>query len=132
MIRRPPRSTRTDTLFPYTTLFRSHLVHEVQNLVVDVRHLIERGATPREWGSEPHHKPRPIRRGFSRWPYRRRRSLFAHCVSTEEPRCALPSRTYPSGSTCRGQSPAKRRSSAAPPDTGRCAGKTFRSVPPTI
>src|SRR3546814_4943442 len=31
MIRRPPRSTRTDTLFPYTTLFRS--VH------VDVEHL---------------------------------------------------------------------------------------------
>src|SRR3546814_3459949 len=27
MIRRPPRSTRTDTLFPYTTLFRS--LHEV-------------------------------------------------------------------------------------------------------
>src|SRR3546814_966098 len=26
MIRRPPRSTRTDTLFPYTTLFRSFLV----------------------------------------------------------------------------------------------------------
>src|SRR3546814_1728845 len=24
MIRQPPRSTRTDTLFPYTTLFRSH------------------------------------------------------------------------------------------------------------
>src|SRR3546814_4001115 len=26
MIRRPPRSTRTDTLFPYTTLFRSDIV----------------------------------------------------------------------------------------------------------
>src|SRR3546814_11588718 len=26
MIRRPPRSTRTDTLFPYPTLFRSHQV----------------------------------------------------------------------------------------------------------
>src|SRR3546814_16721897 len=26
MIRRPPRSTRTDTLFPYTTLFRSAIV----------------------------------------------------------------------------------------------------------
>src|SRR3546814_1362388 len=26
MIRRPPRSTRTDTLFPYTTLFRSLLL----------------------------------------------------------------------------------------------------------
>src|SRR3546814_4453907 len=25
MIRRPPRSTRTDTLFPYTTLFRSRV-----------------------------------------------------------------------------------------------------------
>src|SRR3546814_18483390 len=28
MIRRPPRSTRTDTLFPYTTLFRSPAVHD--------------------------------------------------------------------------------------------------------
>src|SRR3546814_3034626 len=28
MIRRPPRSTRTDTLFPYTTLFRSSLIGE--------------------------------------------------------------------------------------------------------
>src|SRR3546814_7665656 len=28
MIRRPPRSTRTDTLFPYTTLFRSRVRHE--------------------------------------------------------------------------------------------------------
>src|SRR3546814_18903504 len=26
MIRRPPRSTRTDTLFPYTTLFRSEAI----------------------------------------------------------------------------------------------------------
>src|SRR3546814_15280304 len=29
MIRRPPRSTRTDTLFPYTTLFRSESTREV-------------------------------------------------------------------------------------------------------
>src|SRR3546814_9041006 len=51
MIRRPPRSTRTDTLFPYTTLFRSHHcvmgagiaaarrldigMHDVLNRVVD-------------------------------------------------------------------------------------------------
>src|SRR3546814_3415840 len=27
MMRRPPRSTRTDTLFPYTTLFRSRRAH---------------------------------------------------------------------------------------------------------
>src|SRR3546814_10046674 len=35
MIRRPPRSTRTDTLFPYTTLFRSgdrlHAAHIAQS-----------------------------------------------------------------------------------------------------
>src|SRR3546814_15857755 len=30
MIRRPPRSTRTDTLFPYTTLFRSEARHSVE------------------------------------------------------------------------------------------------------
>src|SRR3546814_6082461 len=37
MIRRPPRSTRTDTLFPYTTLFRSALdprFHRVDLLVL--------------------------------------------------------------------------------------------------
>src|SRR3546814_20184014 len=36
MIRRPPRSTRTDTLFPYTTLFRS----------VDRPHRLHRGGRP--------------------------------------------------------------------------------------
>src|SRR3546814_3701571 len=30
MIRRPPRSTRTDTLFPYTTLFRSLEAREMR------------------------------------------------------------------------------------------------------
>src|SRR3546814_14692935 len=30
MIRRPPRSTRTDTLFPYTTLFRSVLANALE------------------------------------------------------------------------------------------------------
>src|SRR3546814_13311297 len=35
MIRRPPRSTRTDTLFPYTTLFRSALA------TADQPHLVE-------------------------------------------------------------------------------------------
>src|SRR3546814_12956193 len=30
MIRRPPRSTRTDTLFPYTTLFRSQPITDLE------------------------------------------------------------------------------------------------------
>src|SRR3546814_1933594 len=36
MIRRPPRSTRTDTLFPYTTLFRSALFGGVQRLADEI------------------------------------------------------------------------------------------------
>src|SRR3546814_16843178 len=34
MIRRPPRSTRTDTLFPYTTLFRSDSPTKGERLVI--------------------------------------------------------------------------------------------------
>src|SRR3546814_14670768 len=45
MIRRPPRSTRTYTLFPYTTLFRSTVV--VHNLEFDVAafEFIDRGGS---------------------------------------------------------------------------------------
>src|SRR3546814_16510398 len=35
MIRRPPRSTRTDTLFPYTTLFLSEVVDQVDQTAND-------------------------------------------------------------------------------------------------
>src|SRR3546814_12747905 len=41
MIRRPPRSTRTDTLFPYTTLFRSahvELTHQVSIILLGELH----------------------------------------------------------------------------------------------
>src|SRR3546814_3086823 len=41
MIRRPPRSTRTDTLFPYTTLFRSLLI--IGALVIIVAELVMDG-----------------------------------------------------------------------------------------
>src|SRR3546814_9702450 len=37
MIRRPPRATRTDTLLPYTTLFRSHVQAAVQLVVMGLR-----------------------------------------------------------------------------------------------
>src|SRR3546814_17324719 len=39
MIRRPPRSTRTDTLFPYTTLFRSGRLDGVLHCAADFRGL---------------------------------------------------------------------------------------------
>src|SRR3546814_5016958 len=46
MIRRPPRSTRTDTLFPYTTLFRSRVIDERPNaLLMALTMVIMRGRT---------------------------------------------------------------------------------------
>src|SRR3546814_10703055 len=41
MIRRPPRSTLTDTLFPYTTLFRSLLSQDVLEAVMPIEDNIE-------------------------------------------------------------------------------------------
>src|SRR3546814_9711295 len=57
MIRRPPRSTRTDTLFPYTTLFRS--------------------------GRRPF-RPDPHPCADRRCPRNRRRSCTAHRARSEE------------------------------------------------
>src|SRR3546814_21064640 len=42
MIRRPPRSTRTDTLFPYTTLFRSDALGLAQQLPGPINLLLKR------------------------------------------------------------------------------------------
>src|SRR3546814_3225621 len=61
MIRRPPRSTRTDTLFPYTTLFRSGRQGDDR---------LSRGRSRPGWHVRPrqrssaqgyHHPPRPRR-----------------------------------------------------------------------
>src|SRR3546814_19552656 len=46
MIRRPPRSTRTDTLFPYTTLFRSHRAPRRQCLSPAMVMDFDQGALP--------------------------------------------------------------------------------------
>src|SRR3546814_13204856 len=47
MIRRPPRSTRTDTLFPYTTLFRSPDEPALRPVAVARR--VRRGGPPPEF-----------------------------------------------------------------------------------
>src|SRR3546814_1847736 len=53
MIRRPPRSTRTDTLFPYTTLFRSiRQILRAARRLAQKRNRIERARSRydnREW-----------------------------------------------------------------------------------
>src|SRR3546814_7862243 len=52
MIRRPPRSTRTDTLFPYTTLFRSTRRRSAfcprSSPVVSIGHRAIRSRTPED------------------------------------------------------------------------------------
>src|SRR3546814_14506089 len=64
MIRRPPRSTRTDTLFPYTTLFRSDRVQALPMALIAlaVLALDERSGRIRQQGAgmeadevRPHH-----------------------------------------------------------------------------
>src|SRR3546814_12612737 len=50
MIRRPPRSTRTDTLFPYTTLFRSHVA---RRRATGDRHLARRFRPRSHDGDDP-------------------------------------------------------------------------------
>src|SRR3546814_5716384 len=54
MIRRPPRSTRTDTLFPYTTLFRSPSS-------------IRPPFSSKMSGSSPSKTPEALRFDISRW-----------------------------------------------------------------
>src|SRR3546814_4759645 len=71
MIRRPPRSTRTDTLFPYTTLFRSRTTsaRAPRGPSSTRRSLIVRAFTP----GPPFHR-RGMRRPRARPPHPAARS----------------------------------------------------------
>src|SRR3546814_5226994 len=65
MIRRPPRSQRTDTLFPYTTLFRSSPIRSPATPSAATRWLARRVAC-RSTSSAPSRRPR--RRSSGLWP----------------------------------------------------------------
>src|SRR3546814_2564837 len=57
MIRRPPRSTRTDTLFPYTTLFRSQIFDDAEPLLAltdDVMGSVRSGDVAQNAGDRAH------------------------------------------------------------------------------
>src|SRR3546814_13527400 len=89
MVRRPPRSTRTDTLFPYTTLFRSEArasggPHpEGRN---EMEQLGEAGLAARRGGPSRERRPDPHRgRPEKSAPPRQRRPL----VSGRSPRIAM-------------------------------------------
>src|SRR3546814_14396600 len=69
MIRRPPRSTRTDTLFPYTTLFRSR---------AHARRLRRRRGPEQDRALPPRPARRAQRRGVLRAHRRRQRRSEEH------------------------------------------------------
>src|SRR3546814_17463061 len=52
MLRRPPRSTRTDTLFPYSTLFRSSERSALSIAEPRQRHLVRQGDVRRRQAGE--------------------------------------------------------------------------------
>src|SRR3546814_16284726 len=54
MIRRPPRSTRTDTLFPYTTLFRSAEVDDsvIRAIASPRQQKLNQGAVYTDYGGQ--------------------------------------------------------------------------------
>src|SRR3546814_4116317 len=72
MIRRPPRSTRTDTLFPYTTLFRSS-----RSPVPESRRAQRPGPPCRTGDCRWRIRPAPLRSTSTA----RRRSAPGHCLS---------------------------------------------------
>src|SRR3546814_7028750 len=74
MIRRPPRSTRTDTLFPYTTLFRSNRPGFQPEICKRFADQLQCPAHQRRTFSLAEHRRRPAgcssRSGRRRWQYR--------------------------------------------------------------
>src|SRR3546814_8542969 len=112
MIRRPPRSTRTDTLFPYTTLFRSdrpareraHITAETRAILhLSVQRPAQRGK-PREqrddWqaldrhreqrrGEQPAKQPRPPARGAQRLCHHQHREEYLPAMMVDAQRPEL-------------------------------------------
>src|SRR3546814_15104711 len=83
MIRRPPRSTRTDTLFPYTTLFRSKQRRAASRIAARAAALSFSRLLVMLSSSEPAHieciRCRPRRHAVRRSEERR---VGKECVST--------------------------------------------------
>src|SRR3546814_1544280 len=70
MIRRPPRSTRTDTLFPYTTLFRSEGLAEPGGVAIsDGVHEHLRGRVGIDFVDSGNRKVKNIERPLHIWTW---------------------------------------------------------------
>src|SRR3546814_2147665 len=90
MIRRPPRSTRTDTLFPYTTLFRSDVTKTSFHVRTPSRRAAPPHRSPHEHVHLPHHRARAVHAAVRRrvpavgQPGADRRSQRSGCKRSEE------------------------------------------------
>src|SRR3546814_4635711 len=80
MIRLPPRSTRTDTLFPYTTLFRSRHLHDGE----PPEHRPGRASAVRR--QEPRTDRRPCHQRRRDGPLRRHRRAHGRARARRQPR----------------------------------------------
>src|SRR3546814_2507109 len=90
MILRPPRSTRTDTLFPYTTLFRSIFFQILANSVVHDDRIVERIADDRQQRRDAVEVELHLRHGEQAECQRNLMEQAAERTDTE-----LPFETYP-------------------------------------
>src|SRR3546814_2158255 len=85
MIRRPPRSTRTDTLFPYTTLFRSLAGKEFREGPAHLWFMMRFGSTTLR-------KPRKLTKFLPRFDESRpngTHKTWSYKTLTDAPKCAL-------------------------------------------
>src|SRR3546814_8249199 len=79
MIRRPPRSTRTDTLFPYTTLFRSWVGIVDRNRIAADEQRIDNAEIMLRALANPRFHHRPV--AFEYWWKVRHRGVLAHLTA---------------------------------------------------
>src|SRR3546814_13664922 len=87
MIRRPPRSTRTDTLFPYTTLFRSVTETESKSgltgwVLAIVRAMQASGIDPDKVLNDIGMDPSRLERGYGRYSQEQISLLWRQAVAS--------------------------------------------------
>src|SRR3546814_18253971 len=132
MIRRPPSSTPTDTLFPYTTLFRSHRDRRDASPTQGRRAPRDRADAGRGGGEGPRRGAEPGRPHGARRPGRRpapRRDRLCHPARRRRGWGALgglrdrgrADRADPQGNQPRGLRPRRGEGGAVGPPTGRAA-----------
>src|SRR3546814_4678372 len=109
MIRRPPRSTRTDTLFPYTTRVRSQLDDGARRREGDLRcHGARQAAAARHDGADRARIAQPAAQEFEVAP--ERRQACGYCRHADRPSSAdIAERLPPAGLGGGGRRPASRR-----------------------